>query len=174
MLIPAEEITQKGLKLNLSLMVNQALLTEGKADTPIKLSLHLKRKGRGIKAAGEIRGRLKLTCSRCAEEFSFSVDSRFDLNLQPVEDLRGGEVALEEREMDTVFYRAGVINIDSLVADQINIVIPMKPLCKPDCKGICPVCGANRNKVDCGHEGKIPDPRLSALKFLLEVKDGTA
>ncbi len=174
MLIPAEEITAEGIEFSLSMVVNQSLLTEGRFEVPVALHLKLRRKGEKIKASGEIRGNIILTCSRCAEEFSFSVNSSFDLDLLPAESLTSGEVALEEDEMDTVFYEKGIIEIDSLVATQINLTIPMKPLCKPDCRGICPVCGANRNKVDCGHEAKIPDPRFSRLKLFLEVKDGTA
>ncbi len=174
MLIPAEEITYKGIELNLSMVVNQYMLTEGKVDLPVNLRIKLSRKGEKIKATGEISGGIILICSRCAEEFPFSVNSNFDLDLLPVETLTSGEVALEDDEMDTVFYEKGIINIDSLVATQINLTVPMKPLCRPDCRGICPVCGANRNKVDCGHEAKIPDPRFSRLKIFLEVKDGTA
>ena len=48
--------------------------------------------------------------------------------------------------------------------EQMLLGLPMDVLCKPDCKGLCMVCGQDRNANDCGHEQKVPDPRWSALK----------
>ncbi len=174
MLIPVEKIGPKGLDLSLYLMVNKARLTEGKASSPIHLKVKIRKKGNLIKAWGKVEGEVMLTCSRCAEEFPFRINSSFSLDLLPLEELSSGEMELEEKDMDTAFYSEGNLDLDALAADQINLSIPMKPLCRPDCKGICPVCGANRNKVDCGHRPETKDPRLSKLKFLLEVKNGTA
>lgn len=174
MFLEVEKIPPKGLTLNLELAINQARLTEGRAEGPFVARLKLKRRGERVKAWGSIKGTVMLACSRCAEEFPFEVDSSFSLDILPIYYLREGEVSLQEGELDTTFYKNGKIEIDRLVTDQINLSIPMKPLCKADCKGICPVCGANRNKIDCGHVEKIPDPRLSQLKILLEVKNGSA
>ncbi len=174
MLIPVEKIGPKGLELSLFLMVNQGRLTEGRTESPVHLKIKLRRKGKAIKAVGRVKGEIKLVCSRCAEEFPFRINSSFSLDLLPLESLTSGEVELEEKDMDTAFYRDGILDLDALTADQINLSIPMKPLCKSNCKGICPVCGANRNKVNCGHKPESRDPRFSQLKFLLEVKNGTA
>ncbi len=174
MFLEVEKIPPKGLTLNLDMVINQARLTEGRTDGPFEARLKFKRRGERVKAWGTIKGTVILSCSRCAEEFSFEVESSFSLDILPIYYLREGEVSLQEGELDTTFYRNGKIEVERLVTDQINLSIPMKPLCRVDCKGICPVCGANRNKINCGHVEKIPDPRLSQLKILLEVKNGSA
>lgn len=62
----------------------------------------------------------------------------------------------------------GIIDLEPLVREYILLASPIGPLCRPDCKGLCPVCGENRNDTDCGHEPDVGDPRLSQLKDLLK------
>jgi len=174
MFLEVEKIPPKGLELDLNIVINKVLLVEGRTEGPVKAHIKFKRKGDRVRAWGSVNAKIILTCSRCAEEFPYTVDSSFNLHVLPIYYLSEGEISLEEGDMDTIFYREGKIAVERLISDQINLSIPMKPLCKPDCKGICPVCGVNRNKMDCGHSEKIIDPRLSPLKTLLEVKNGTA
>ncbi len=61
----------------------------------------------------------------------------------------------------------GQIDLEPLLREYALLEIPISPLCKPDCKGLCPVCGENRNRVDCGHRIE-PDSPFSALKDLLK------
>jgi uncharacterized protein len=62
----------------------------------------------------------------------------------------------------------GHIDLEPLVREYMLLDVPISPLCRPDCKGLCPTCGANLNDVTCTHEADIVDPRLSALKILLD------
>ena len=59
------------------------------------------------------------------------------------------------------------IDITELVRDTVLAAQPLSKLCKPDCKGLCPVCGADLNQGDCGCDRFIPDPRMAALQELL-------
>jgi uncharacterized protein len=60
------------------------------------------------------------------------------------------------------------IDLQPLIREYALLEIPIKPICKPDCKGLCPVCGEDLNQVDCGHKGDTKETPFSALKDLLE------
>lgn len=62
----------------------------------------------------------------------------------------------------------GNINLEPLVREYMLLEVPLNPLCKPDCKGLCPVCGGNLNEEVCNHDAEVFDPRLAALKTLLK------
>lgn len=62
----------------------------------------------------------------------------------------------------------GFVELDQLATNDILSELPMRFLCREDCRGLCPVCGADRNRVDCGCAEKASDPRLEALRKLLE------
>lgn len=62
------------------------------------------------------------------------------------------------------------IDLDSLLREYMLLEIPISPLCREDCQGLCPVCGANLNETHCDHSTEEIDPRLSVLKSLLEEK----
>jgi uncharacterized protein len=63
---------------------------------------------------------------------------------------------------------SGKLDLAPIVREEMLLAIPISPICKPDCKGLCPMCGENRNETDCHHEGEPIDPRLSVLKSLLD------
>lgn len=111
---------------------------------------------------------LQLICSRCLEEFEkkFEEEATYFLKVgsEPLEE----EKVLLEEDIFTLFYPTPEVDTIPLVREMIILAPPMKPLCKPDCKGLCPVCGANLNKEDCGHTKRDEvDPRMAKL---LEIK----
>jgi DUF177 domain-containing protein len=63
---------------------------------------------------------------------------------------------------------SGVIDLSPVLREYILLEIPISPLCRPDCKGLCPICGNNLNEVTCHHDEDIGDPRLASLKALLD------
>ncbi len=66
-------------------------------------------------------------------------------------------------DLDLDFYDNDELNLSALVETETTLALPMKPLCRPECRGLCPTCGANRNAVACSCEPRPPDPRLGAL-----------
>jgi len=62
----------------------------------------------------------------------------------------------------------GVIDLHPILREYAVLEIPISPLCKPDCKGLCPICGNNLNESTCNHEDDSGDPRLASLKSLLD------
>ncbi len=61
----------------------------------------------------------------------------------------------------------GILDLAPLIREYLILAIPISPVCSPDCKGLCPVCGADRNEENCGHEVQSTDPRWDALRALL-------
>jgi uncharacterized protein len=74
---------------------------------------------------------------------------------------RGHE--LKEGDMDVLYLEGEVLETRPILLEQLQLNIPMKPLCRPDCKGLCPICGADRNRAACNCEEASPDPRWAAL-----------
>jgi len=72
----------------------------------------------------------------------------------------------DDLELD--FYDEGLLDLDRLIQTEAMLGLPMKPLCREGCRGLCPVCGGNRNVTPCDCEARRPDPRLAVLKSLAE------
>jgi uncharacterized protein len=75
-------------------------------------------------------------------------------------------VELGADDLDVDFYENDELDLSRLVENETTLALPMKPLCRPDCRGLCAVCGANRNVVMCTCAPHPPDPRLAALRDL--------
>jgi uncharacterized protein len=127
------------------------------------------------KAADEYRlvGRLvtnvDVPCSRCLKLFRFHVEMPFDVLYLPQNRNRGeGEREIDEEELAVAFYEDDVIDLGQLVREQSYLALPMKPLCREACRGLCPQCGTNLNVTACSCEPAWTDPRLEPLKRLRE------
>ncbi len=108
--------------------------------------------------------RQALTCFRCLETVEEPVEG--DLQLLVVVDPDRpvtAETALEEEELGLVYLDREVLDGRALLLEQLQLNIPMKPLCRPDCAGLCPSCGANRNLGPCSCRQESHDPRWSKL-----------
>ncbi len=140
---------------------------------PVRLEGTVSRSKDTVEIVGEASTTLELACSRCLEGYPLDVTARFDLTYRPVVERREGsdEVEVAEEDIDTAYYAEGRIDLAELVHEQLYLALPMKPLCKEDCQGLCPVCGVNRNTTTCTCETQWSDPRLAGLKALLNEND---
>lgn len=117
-----------------------------------------------------IRGRIvtvaKMSCSRCTEPFDHPIDIDFKSVLTR-DEVGEKEVELTRKEMEYTFFSGEKVDLGNIVTEQISLNLPVKPLCRDDCLGLCAVCGVNRNleKCDC-KEDKI-DIRFEKLKDLI-------
>jgi uncharacterized protein len=140
----------------------------------VSLGLDIQKDGNRYRVVGTLRTSIELACSRCLEPFRVPLDTRFDLRYLPhAENTGEGEQEVQEDDLATAFYREDQIDLAQLVREQIWLAIPMKPLCQEDCRGLCPVCGINRNVSSCRCESEWVDPRLAVLKQLLPDRDRT-
>jgi uncharacterized protein len=95
------------------------------------------------------------------------VDAAFDLRYQPhTENTGEGEREIEEDDLTTAFYQNDEIDLEHLMREQFYLVLPMKPLCTDDCKGLCVMCGTNLNRGTCDCKRDFDDPRFDALRAL--------
>ena len=77
---------------------------------------------------------------------------------------RGDEQELGADDLETDVYQHGTLDLTALLETETTLALPMKPLCREDCRGLCPVCGGNRNTTDCACQTPAPDSRWAALK----------
>jgi uncharacterized protein len=137
---------------------------------PVALGFDIHKDQQQFQLTGRIQTTLELPCSRCVEPFTWPVDSAFDLRYQP-QAVNTGPALDDEREiaeddLSTAFYQNDEIDLGLLMREQFLLSLPMKPLCRTDCKGLCPVCGTNLNREACNCRRDWDDPRLDALRQL--------
>jgi uncharacterized protein len=117
---------------------------------------------------GWVEGALLLQCSRCLEEFR--LPAQVDLNLvlrpRPIEGAEGTEAA-EEQEMDALSVDPEEIDPADIIIQELLLSAPMKPLCREDCAGLCPTCGAPRKAGPCSCPAEADvDPKWAVLAKL--------
>jgi uncharacterized protein len=123
---------------------------------------------------------MEVACGRCLEPFVIPVDAHVETRFVPPAEFarvtaetaakdgalkHGGEMEpdLEDHDLGLAEYRDETIDLGEVVREQLYLALPMKPLCREDCKGLCPVCGANRNRETCACQNEWVDPRMAAL-----------
>jgi uncharacterized protein len=122
--------------------------------------------GDEIRVSGHLSVQMEVDCDRCLEQGLIPLDTDFEMLYRPVSEGYGEEISVDESEADLGFYQGDGIELDDVLREYILLALPMQKLCKDDCKGICPVCGQNRNQVDCKCKTTPMDPRWESLKSL--------
>jgi uncharacterized protein len=122
---------------------------------------------------GEVRVRgtytveMRSQCDRCLGNAVFPLDTGFDLYYRPVSVIaREEEVEIEEGETEIGFYEGGGLELEDIFLEQVLLALPMQRVCSEVCKGICPVCGTNRNETACDCRAESSDDRWGALRKL--------
>jgi DUF177 domain-containing protein len=134
---------------------------------PISLAFDIFKDKQQYRLVGRVQTTLELPCGRCLEPFTTPVDQTFDLRYHPHTLNTGeGERELEEDDLTTAFYEHDEIDLGHLMREQFYLSLPMKPLCREDCRGLCVVCGTNLNRETCSCNPAWEDPRLDALRNL--------
>lgn len=134
---------------------------------PVDLAFDIHKDKDQFRLAGRVTTALELSCSRCLEPFAWTVEAPFDLRYQPRSANTGeGEREVEEDDLSTAFYERDEIDLGQLMREQFYLSLPMKPLCRDDCKGLCPRCGTNLNRETCACVRDWEDPRFAVLRAL--------
>jgi uncharacterized protein len=136
---------------------------------PARLAAVLHKDHDRFRLVGRLTTRLEVPCSRCLEPFEVPVDASFDLRFLP-QSLAGNRDEDPDRDPSTTFYRDDRLDLAELVREQCYLALPMKPLCREDCQGLCPVCGTNLNVERCDCQPKWVDPRLAGLQALVSPR----
>jgi uncharacterized protein len=121
--------------------------------------------------SGRLQARLEMSCGRCLEPFTLPIDTQVDLTYVPhPEQAADDEVELSQDDLTTAFYRDQTLDLGDMVREQFYLALPMRPLCREDCKGLCPQCGTNLNLGTCACDVRWEDPRLEGLRALMKKK----
>lgn len=121
-----------------------------------------------ITIEGTAKAEAELECSRCTDTFTTQIKAPLFISLIPP------NLAKDDEELDDEVhiydqYISPTFDITQDVRDALGTAVPMKPLCRPNCKGLCPVCGKNRNEGECGCETpQVESAWTSSLKGLQE------
>ncbi len=123
----------------------------------------------GVLVSGRLSGELTAPCDRCAEKAAIKLDAGFE-EFEPYPDADQAQQPddSEAEKPEPTFIRqtkAGYeLDVAGLVWEQFVLALPVKPLCKESCRGLCPLCGANMNTTPCSCYTEELDPRMAPLR----------
>jgi len=141
-----------------------ALKASGRADL-VEEHQGKHKKIQDIRIKGGLATRLEVGCARCLEPVGQQVVRDFELLYRPQgTDARSEELSVTDAEAEISYYIGDGINLEDVLREQVLLALPLKTLCRDDCKGLCPHCGANWNNENCCCSDEVEDPRWSALK----------
>ena len=173
MKLRVDDITAEGREISFGepeQEINRALsrgtLHEYFVKAPLQVSLSYYRAGTEIFISGALEAVTTAACSRCAEEFELPSHRRFRYVLAAKVMGDKEDVALKAEDLEFSFYQGDEIDLSPLIREQALLALAERPLCREDCRGLCPQCGVNLNDNECGCLIARFDPRLAVLRNL--------
>ena len=168
-----DDITAEGRELSFAepeQELNRALargtLHEYFVKAPLQVSLSYYRAGSEIFINGTLFAATSAACSRCAEDFDLPTHRSFRYVLAPKVMSDDSDFALKAEDLEFSFYQGDEVDLAPLIREQALLALAERPLCRQDCRGLCPQCGVNLNESDCGCSVGGLDPRLAVLRNL--------
>ncbi|MBI3753774.1 MAG: DUF177 domain-containing protein [Deltaproteobacteria bacterium] len=148
------DIPAEGLQLDIAVEESELHAIAGEVVflilSPVAANLTLLKSDGEVFVRGDMASALKLQCARCLKEFEYKISSHIDIVYA-----RGAEYAIKEKKLTQA--EAGInhlegheIDINSVLLEQLSLDVPMQPVCRPDCRGLCHRCGADLNQGQCG------------------------
>jgi uncharacterized protein len=136
---------------------------------PVAGSVRLHRTNQGIVVDGEANVPVELRCDRCLEPFAATVTFPLRERFCPTIDVNTG-LPLPAADDELVFPidHNHLLDLREAIRQNLLLALPMQLACRPDCAGLCPQCGHNRNEGACDCVPETDDPRFEALRALLE------
>ncbi|HOI75853.1 MAG TPA: DUF177 domain-containing protein [Syntrophales bacterium] len=132
----------------------------------VQVSCTLKKVREAIYVEGSLVTEVQGECCRCLEKARLPIQCEFRYIFLPEPDIHAEEKELSRDDLDCVYYREEIIDLDPVIYEQIMLQVPMKMLCRDDCRGLCGSCGANLNREACTCPPRGGDERLAVLKKL--------
>jgi uncharacterized protein len=168
MQIRVSEIPDDGLRIIDPTALGQVYPDPGWALDTVELLVE--RNGDKVSIAGGFQATAQQSCSRCLDTIVARVEPAVDLQFEPAPSGRHRQSELGRGDLEVDFYYADILDVGELLRSETDLALPMKPLCRPDCRGLCPVCGANKNVTECRCETRGTDPRLAPLEALRRLQ----
>jgi len=165
--IEIEDLDQDQLHVRHVFPVGEILFSHMDAalDGPVTTDFVLNHKGSDLYITGSLSTVVKFRCSRCARDMVKNLSAGFDLSYlpQPEWPAQDIEVELKYEDMDVAFYDGITFDVNLMVLEQIELAMPMKLVCKEECKGLCFQCGTDLNEGTCSCSKEELDARMGAL-----------
>lgn len=136
-----------------------------------QVQLRAERVATGVHLRGGGTLQLVADCAACLEDFALELPLMIEMQLRPRPPALPEppvELELSSEDLDEAFYDGDAIDVGRILHEQIVLALPLYPRCRPDCLGLCPQCGANRNREPCSCQDQVVDPRWAALRNLAE------
>ncbi len=134
---------------------------------PVQLGFDIHKDKDKFRLEGRVDTELELSCGRCLDPYRLRVDAPFDIRYLPASAASTEpEHEVEDEDLETSYYRDDRIDLNELLREQFYLALPMKPLCRDECRGLCAQCGTNLNTGTCECAPAWEDPRLAVLKNL--------
>ena len=127
----------------------------------VRVGAVLEKTGRQMHLKADLRTKAHFTCDRCLDEFERDLAPHYEIVYRTE---TSGTHGNNEEEFQYLSPDASLLDLGEDVRQFLILAVPQKLLCKDDCRGLCPKCGANRNKVACNCAEDATDPRWEALK----------
>lgn len=141
------------------------------ADNPIQYAAGsglMVRTHQGIWVQAAARVAVRQECSRCLNPFGRSLSLELDEEYLPLVDIRTGRrIEPPDDWLGLSIEDDHILNLDEAIRQSAMTELPLKPLCRSDCAGICDRCGADRNRTQCDCAADAGDPRWAALRSLI-------
>ena len=120
-----------------------------------------------IRITGNLHTKLEMVCARCLDAVTEEISKDFDLFYRSMTTIaEEDEAQLNLDETDIGFFEGDGMFLADILAEQVNLALPMKVICRSDCRGLCPHCGVNLNNEECRCEKHPSDTRLAPLARL--------
>jgi uncharacterized protein len=136
---------------------------------PIRVRLEAIRVGEIIEVKGALATEVRLACGRCLDPFAQPLASDFELTYLQAPADSAAAAAAEDREVDAdeigvVHFRGEEIDLSEGIQEQVVLALPLRPLCRESCKGLCPSCGADRNRESCSCRSQPAEGPFAVLR----------
>jgi uncharacterized protein len=172
MRIEVEKLTEEGEAFAHAYAAGDLALEEGRSRLSGQTGVEgrASRKGQEVRLKGGIRAEVEISCDRCLRPVAAPLEVEFEESFIPVAaDAREGEEReLHEADLHLSVYEGESVDVDELVREQVLLALPARFVCREDCKGLCPSCGADLNAGACDCPREEIDPRWAALGKLKE------
>ncbi len=127
---------------------------------PVKVKGEVKKVDDSYLVSGKVKAVFIMQCSRCLSDFPHEIRTSFNQRFKR-----------EPDQEDAMGLKGDIIDLESIVLESLILEIPIKPLCSEACRGLCPVCGKDRNIEECECRREMVDPRLASLKEFFESQN---
>lgn len=140
--------------------------------------------GDDVTLHGTVQGEIEVECSRCLKRYGHALSDTFHLVLEPIRDRKPPDPESRQSlerfglclgdELEVGWYRGKEVGLDPVLAEVTALAMPIQPLCREDCAGLCPQCGIDRSQASCDCTDTKPDSPFAALAALRDEPDGSS